>query len=133
MKYLYITIAFILTYIWMLLPQGRIVHPFPFYKSQAISLQAYVDYLMARVFTLVLLMVINHYYDQSKDMRIVVYLFLGYVIDYLLRYNTPIAYYSFQLHTITETQPEGWYIPFSFFLLIGLVLIVITFKNLIWQ
>lgn len=111
-----VAVGFTLTYLWLLLPEERFINPFPFNKGQQISVQTYFDYALARVFVLILFLVIESYFHHAY-WKVCSWMALGYIIDYCLVYNSPYIWYSFKLHQFTKTEPDGWYIPFSWFFL----------------
>lgn len=126
-----VTIGFILTYLWVILPKERFLkwfgeYSFPFIDF-TISARFYAEYLMARLFFIILTGVI-HYNLRVPESKIAMFLFIGYLIDYVLIYNQPYTY-LFEgkfVNVKPENGFDGFYIPISYALVLGISLIVLT-------
>jgi hypothetical protein len=98
------------------------ITPYIFKRSQKISAAAFADYLFVRVFYAIIAigfsMVIDKFFPAfSWEFNVVWALFALYIVDYWLFYNDPL------------TKLYG--IPFSYTLVMGIVLIVLTAEVII--
>jgi len=123
---LLITLGYILSYAWLMLP-AKLIKPFPFYRTLEVTAQFYYDYLLVRVMYVVFAYLLYEAFPTFQ-MRIVFFLFIGYVVDYILIYNDPYFYLSGG--TLHKTRPEGFCIPVSYSLFMGLTLIVLCIISL---
>lgn len=110
---------------WLLFQSGQYVTPYPF-NSQRITSQAYVDYLMTRVFYAITVLAIKILVDTSapeysKEMTFVLWFFVLYILDYMLFYNQPVA----------RIRLWGLDIPVSYSLFMGVGLIVVSLESVI--
>ena len=126
-----IAVGFILTYIWVLLPKARFLRwfgdsSFPFHDL-TISVRYYAEFVMARLFFIILTAVI-HFNVKVPESKIALFLMIGYLIDFCLVYNQPYAYLF--NGTFVKTKPvagfDGFYIPISYALVLGISLIILT-------
>ena len=118
-----ITVGYLLSYLWLILPSKMLKGPFPLFTME-INIRYYADYLMARFFYFVLAWVI---YTQHKtvETKVVLWLFLLFIVDFILIYNQPYGYFSGG--SFTKVKPEsGFYIPLSYSLFMGISLIFLT-------
>lgn len=88
--------AFILVWAYMFFPESETLH-YPFkYDSQGLSWQAYADYLFTRIAIILLVWCVL---DLSPKFReyifILLFLWVGYLVDYLLCYNQPYAHWHY--------------------------------------
>ena len=124
---LLITAGFFLSWLWLVLP-ARKVKPFPFHKDIEISLQVYYDYVLVRVMYVFFAYLLYQAY-QTGQMKLVFFLFIGYLVDYLLIYNDPWAWLNFS--GVHKVKPEGAALPLSYSLVMWLTLIglcILSFK-----
>lgn len=121
-----ITFLFALTFIWIVLPKGRVIHPFPVWPEQAISVQAYSEYIMERVFICALMWLIQ-WMTGFRFLRIYAILFVGYLIDFFPSYNNPYFYLS--QAGITSYNPGGWYFPGSYPMFMIFIMLTIAIQK----
>ena len=113
----FIGLGFGLTYIFLLFPQGYI-SPFPFHE-QSLSVQAYVDYLCVRVFYFLLAYII-HGMCETWQTKVIKWMFLGYILDYLLIYNDPYT----RVHL-----SNAYFIPISYPFIMGIIFLYLYLKS----
>jgi hypothetical protein len=126
-----IAVGFILTYLWVILPKERFLKwfgdsSFPFLDF-TISARFYAEYVMARLFFIILTAVI-HFNVKVPESKIALFLMIGYLLDFCLVYNQPYAY-LFEgkfVRTKPENGFDGFYIPISYALVLGISLIILT-------
>lgn len=125
MKYiLFITASFIISWAWLMLPASREFSPFPFYKFK-IPVQNYAFYLGERLIYIVLSWVVFELAQDFKfELKVIFFLFVGYAIDYVLVYNQPYGWLKGA--SFVATKPDGFFIPLSYSLLMGLALIILS-------
>lgn len=119
---LILTVCFIASYAFLLFRSDVYITPYIFKPTQKVTPQAFVDYLFSRVMYAgiafcVSLLVSKYLPEYSIEFVIVGWLFALYILDYWLFYNDPL------------TKPFG--IPFSYSLLMGAILIVLTVEIII--
>lgn len=104
------------------------IRPFPFHKSLEVSAQFYYDYLLVRVMYVMFAYLLYEAYN-TVQMKAVFFLFIGYLIDYILIYNDPYGY--FKSGIFSGSKPDGFSIPISYSLLMGLTLIILCILSLL--
>ena len=105
-------------------PKDRFVRPF-LLSDQEISLQAHADYIGSRI-AFILLLILVYSYHQCRVWMAATVLFTGWLIDYLITYNDPIAYIDFV--GIHGQMPNGLFVPVSYMLVM-----LITAGALAWR
>jgi len=92
-------IVFLLKYVMIMFPSSdKLYSPFSF-SSQKISIQAYIDYLSTALGYVVISAFVWHVKPNNVTLM-VLWLSIGYVIDYLLFYNNPIKTVTIGSHDI---------------------------------
>lgn len=119
---LIITACFIASYAFLLFRSDIYITPYIFKPAQKVTPQAFVDYLFSRVMYAgiafcVSALVSRYLPEYSTEFIIVGWLFSLYILDYCLFYNDPL------------TKLFG--IPFSYSLIMGAMLIVLTVEIII--
>lgn len=130
MKYFaIILLGFISSWAWIIVPAKNFIKsPFPLYKFPNMPMQNFAEWAGARLlyicFALVCDLLASQFAYKEVYFRITTWLFFFYFVDYLLIFNQPYAYLS-EGKFVFE-KPEGFYIPISYSLVMGICLIIIT-------
>lgn len=116
------TAVFILQFAYLLIPYSEELHqPFPFYKFQdnadgtqnGITWQTYYDYIFRSIGYIILLYIVSNYVPGlNRSIKVLGWLWWGYIIEYLLIYNQEFLWIRF--------------IPISYSLFAGLAMVLIV-------
>ena len=130
MKYysLTICIAFILMWAWLMVPADKMLNPYPLFRKFSISAQFY--YMYAGIFFLMAVQsIIIAAKTDDWNAWIIAVLFVNLFIDYLLHYLHPYGW--FVGNRIIDYKPEsGLYVPISYPLFMGIILIYLSWKSM---
>lgn len=97
---------------------------YPF-SDQLTTIPTYVDYFMRDISYLIMIYLMAKFIPgMSKELNIMFWLWLGYVIEYLLIYNEVITYVSLEKIYISLE------IPVSYSLIAGLIMLGVTLKTI---
>jgi hypothetical protein len=88
-------IAFMLKFTFCFVKSQRYIQPYPF-NNQTLTVQAYIDFL-SNCFVLIIIFALMHYLLPALRhyLSIITWIWVGYLFDYILTYNSPLAYYPF--------------------------------------
>lgn len=112
------TVVFILQFAWILGVDNPVVHKMYPFSNQLISVQAYMDYFFRNISYLIMIYLMTKFIPgMSHALGIMFWLWLGYLVEYLLCYNEPFAFFG----------P----IPLSYSLFAGITMIAITLKEIL--
>lgn len=119
-----ITAGYLLSYLWLIMPEGKYFNdPFPFFKFK-IPIQNYFDYLGTRLMYVIFAVVLNNVM-RNQFSTITLVLFILFAIDFILLYNQPVGW--LQGGKFLRVKPEhGFFIPISYSLLMGICLVILT-------
>lgn len=112
------SVVFVLQFAWVLGTDNPTPHKMYPFSDQLISVQAYMDYFFRNTSYLIMMYLLAKFIPGMSDrLGIFFWLWLGYMIEYLLCYNEPFAYFG----------P----IPISYSLFAGIIMIAITLNEII--
>jgi hypothetical protein len=84
--------------------------------NQLITHQTYIDYL-ARHIELIIASWLFYSFTNNLTVKIFIWLFIGYLIDYILTYNQPIGHFYF--------------LPLSYGLYMAITMVLLTIREII--
>lgn len=128
MKYysLVICIGFILMWTWLLVPADKMLNPYPLLRKFTISAQFY--YMYAGLFLMMSLIAgCVAKITDAADAWVIAILFFNLFLDYLLHYLQPYGYFT-GISVVNYKPERGLFIPISYPLLMGLILIYLSWK-----